>query len=105
VLHVRRADRDASGLLFRRLIDLIESHKMHLRVRLRQNLRYRRRQSRLAVVHVSYRPDVHVRLAPIKFLFAHVAFLYLASSAGNARLYTKLFLEPAMRFEFMTSSL
>src|SRR5438552_8760234 len=29
VLHVRRRDRDPPRFLFRRLIDLIESHKMH----------------------------------------------------------------------------
>jgi hypothetical protein len=36
-----------------------------------QRLGYRRRQSRLAVINMPDRPDIDVRLAPIKFLFRH----------------------------------
>ena len=38
---------------------------------LRQHLRDRRRQRRLAVVDVTDRPDVHVRLVPDEFFFGH----------------------------------
>jgi hypothetical protein len=38
---------------------------------LRQYLRDRRRQRGLAMVNVTNRPDVAVRLIPIKFLFRH----------------------------------
>ena len=62
ILHVRRRDRDAARLLFRRLVDLIKGHKLHFRIVLRQHLRDRCRQRRLAVIHVPDRPDVHVRL-------------------------------------------
>jgi hypothetical protein len=37
-----------------------------------QNLRDRRRQRRLAVIHVTNGPDIHVRLAAIEFFFAHL---------------------------------
>src|SRR5207302_9217775 len=80
VLHVRRRDRDPARLLFRRLVDLVEGRELYLRIPLRQNLRNRRRQSRLPMIHVSYRPYVHVRLAPIKFLFAHTC-LFLTIKA------------------------
>jgi hypothetical protein len=38
---------------------------------LRQNLRNRRRQRRLAMIDVPDRPDVYVRLAAIKFFLTH----------------------------------
>ena len=72
ILHVRRVDRDATRLLFRRVVDLV----VRLRRRqtlLRQNQRDRRRQRRLPVIHVPNRPNVHVRLRPIKLLFGHVS--------------------------------
>src|SRR6185436_16295647 len=71
VLDVGRRNRDPARFFFRRLVDLIEGHELHFWIVLRQHLRDGRRQSRLAVVHVPNRPDVHVRLAAIKFLFAH----------------------------------
>jgi hypothetical protein len=37
-----------------------------------QHLGDRRRQRRLAVIDVPDRPDVHVRLAAVKFLFRHL---------------------------------
>ena len=37
----------------------------------RTNLRQRRRQRRLAVVYVSYRPHVYVRLITFKFFLGH----------------------------------
>ena len=70
VLHVRRRDRDPARLLFRRLVDLVVGHE-RAAVRLRHHLRQRRRQRRLAVVHVTNRPHVHVRLRTLKFFLSH----------------------------------
>jgi hypothetical protein len=39
---------------------------------LRQRLRDRRRQGRLPMVNMPNRPDIHVRLATVKFLFRHM---------------------------------
>jgi hypothetical protein len=49
---------------------------------LRQHLRNRRRQRRLAMVNVTNRPYVAVRLIPIKFLFRHFSFLCGAGQTG-----------------------
>src|SRR5260370_37013758 len=81
------------------------------------------------MIHVPKRPDVHVRLASIKFLFAHLFSSSLRSAdilCGGSRAslpasFTRshpdpqrwepgsaggpVSLEPAMRFELMTSSL
>jgi hypothetical protein len=35
------------------------------------HLRQRRRQRRLPVIHVTNRPNVHVRLLALEFLFGH----------------------------------
>jgi hypothetical protein len=70
VLHVRRVDRDPARLLLRRRIDL----RIVLRlatVLLGQHVRHRRRQRRLPVVHVTNRPNVHVRLLALEFCFCH----------------------------------
>jgi hypothetical protein len=37
-----------------------------------QYFRDRRRQSRFPVINVPDRPDIHMRFASIKFLFAHL---------------------------------
>ena len=66
VLHVRRRDRDAALTLFRRVVNRVERTEAVLRVVLAQNLRDRRRQRRLAVIDVTNRPNVHVRLTPVK---------------------------------------
>ena len=71
VLHVRRRDRDPALPLLRRLVDLIERHEVRQAL-LRLTLRDRRRQRRLAVVHVTNRPHVHVRLRPLELRLAHV---------------------------------
>ncbi len=70
ILDMRRRDRDAARLLFRRLVDLVVSRERRT-ARLRENLRDRGRQRRLPVVNVSNRPDVAVRLVPLKLLFGH----------------------------------
>ena len=61
VLDMRRRNRDAARLLFRRLVDLVIRRERRA-ARLRQNLRDRRRQRRLAMVDVTNRADVAVRL-------------------------------------------
>jgi len=74
VLDVRRRDRDPARLLFRRLVDLVVGRERRA-ARLRQNLRDRRRQRRLAVVDVTDRPDVAVRLVPLEFRLCHLSLL------------------------------
>src|SRR6266508_934692 len=72
ILHVRRVDRNPTRLLLRRIVNLV----VQLRRRqplLGQYQRDRRRQCRLPVIHVTNRPDVHVRLAAIKLLFTHLS--------------------------------
>ncbi len=71
VFHVRHRDRDAAGFFFRRVVDRIEAPELDLRIVLRQHLRDRRRQRRLAVIDVPDRPDVDVRLAAVKFFLCH----------------------------------
>src|SRR6266508_1847693 len=72
ILHVRRVDRYPSRLLLRRIVNLVV--RLGLRQPLlRQYQRNRRRQRRLAVIHVPNRPNVHVRLAAIKLLLAHLS--------------------------------
>src|ERR1700730_7277440 len=70
VLHVRGGNRDPARLLFRCLVNLVIRHEL-TPVRLGHHLRQRRRQRRLAVIHVSNRPHVHVRLAAFELLFRH----------------------------------
>ena len=70
VLDVRRVDRDAARLLLRRLVDLVVAD-VGRPAGLRQYLGDRRRQRRLAVVHVPDRPHVRVRLRPLKFRLRH----------------------------------
>src|SRR3989441_6241566 len=71
VFHVRDRNRDPPRLLLRRVVNRVEGADLHLRVRLRQHLRDRRRQRRLPVVDVPNRPYVHVRLRPIKLFLRH----------------------------------
>ena len=71
VFHVRRRDRDPARLLLRRLVDLVVGRKRRPAL-LGQNLGDRRRQRRLAVVNVTNRADVHVRLAPFELFLRHV---------------------------------
>jgi len=71
ILHVRNRDRDAALALFRRVVNRVERAECHLRVVLRQHLRNRRRQRRLAMVNVTNRPNIHMRLAALEFLFRH----------------------------------
>ena len=70
VLHVRRVDRDAARLLLRRRIDLVVVLRLAPEL-LRQDVRHRRRQRRLAMIHVPDRAHVHVRLGSLEFAFGH----------------------------------
>ena len=70
VLDVRGRNRDAARLLLRRLVDLVVG-RVGRPARLRQNLGDRRRQRRLAVIDVTDRADVAVRLGAVEFLFGH----------------------------------
>ena len=70
ILHVRGVDRDPARLLFRRRVDVGIAHRLAA-AGLRQNHRDRRRQRRLAVVNVTDRADVQVRLVAVEFLFGH----------------------------------
>ncbi len=79
VFHVRGRDRDTAGLFFRRVVDRIERTERNLRIVLRQHLRDGRRQSRLAVIDMSDRSNVDVRLAAVEFFFTH------GKSLHNAR--------------------
>ena len=70
ILDVRRRDRDAARLFFRRLVDLVIGRERRP-ARLRQHLGDRRRQRRLAMVNVTNRADVAVRLVTFKFFLSH----------------------------------
>ena len=70
VLDVRRRDRDAARLLFRRLVDLVVGREGRA-AGLGQHLGDRRRQRRLAMVDVTDRADVAVRLVAIEFFLGH----------------------------------
>ncbi len=83
VLDVRRRDRDASGLLLRRLVDLIV-RRVGGAPGLGQNLRDRRRQARLPMIDVPDRPHVAVRLLAFKLCFGHrCRSLFSVSRFGN----------------------
>jgi hypothetical protein len=68
VFDVGRRNRNAAGLFFGRLVNLVIRRKRRA-ARLRKNLRNRRRQRRLAMVNVTNRSDVAMRLVARKFLF------------------------------------
>ena len=74
VLDMRRRDRDPARLLLRRLVDLVVRHERRA-ARLRQHLRDRRRQRRLAMIHMTNRPDIAMRLRPLKFRLRHLWFV------------------------------
>ena len=71
VLHVRGGNRDAALALFRSVVDGVERAKFIVRVVLGEHLGDRRRQRRLAVINVSNRSYVHMRLRPVKLFLRH----------------------------------
>ena len=77
VLNVARRNRQnlgriATALALRRLRNLVVGHRRRRPALVRRHLRQRRRQRRLAVVNVTDRANVAVRLRPIEFRLGHV---------------------------------
>jgi hypothetical protein len=70
VLDVRGVDGDAARLLFGRRVDLVVGLGLAAKLG-RQYRRNRRRQRGLAVVDVTNRADVDVRLGALKLTFCH----------------------------------
>src|SRR5690606_38555157 len=70
VFHVRGRDRDPARLLLRRHVDLVVRTELAAET-LRADLRQRRRQRRLAVVHVTDRAHVHVGLGALELTLCH----------------------------------
>ena len=70
VFDVRGRNGDAARLLFRRLVDLVIGRVGRLAL-LGQHLGDRRRQRRLAVIDVTDRADIAMRLVAVEFFFGH----------------------------------
>jgi hypothetical protein len=81
---MRRSDRDPTLFLLGRLVDLIEGNKIRHPLQTAQ-LRDRGRQGRLAMVNVTDRPYVYVRLRPLKFFLRHLPALLLAGTFAPTR--------------------
>jgi hypothetical protein len=71
ILNVRGLYRYTAGLLFRSLVDLIESYECACALFVMQGLCDSSRKRGLAVVNVTDGADVTVCLCPFKLLFAH----------------------------------
>jgi hypothetical protein len=71
VLDVRGVDRDAAGLFFRRGVDVGVRHSLRAAL-LGQNHRDGCCERRLAVVDVTNRADIAVRLVPLKLFLGHL---------------------------------
>ena len=74
VFHVRGRDRDPARLLFRRRVNRVIRLEFATKT-LCADLRQRRRQGRLAMVNVTNRADVYMRLGALEFLFRHDSIL------------------------------
>src|SRR3954466_14996878 len=86
VLDVRRVDRDAAGLLLGSVVDLLEAlDGRGAADALREHLRDRSRQRRLAMVDVTDRPDVEVRLRALELLLCHASPSVLTTRSRPAR--------------------
>jgi len=84
VFHVRNVDGDAALALFRCLVDVLElGHHGLARTSFGQHLGDGRSQRRLAVVDVTHRPHVQVRLRTLKLRLGHCLFLTYSSSRMN----------------------
>ena len=70
VLDVSDRDRDTTSLLFRGLVDLVE-RRVISQPTISQRLRNGSRQRGLAMVDVTHRSDVHMRLRALKLCLAH----------------------------------
>ena len=67
VFHMGRGDRDPTLFFFRSLVDLTEIGELGLTFQ-RQYPCYRCRQCRLAMIDMTYRSYIHMRLRPLEFL-------------------------------------
>ena len=70
VFDVRRRNRDATGPLFRRLVDLVVRRERRT-AGLGEDLGDGRGQRRLAMIDVADRANVAVRLVTLEFSFTH----------------------------------
>ena len=70
VLHMSRGNRDTPLAFLRRIVNLIKRYRVPTVLR-RHHLRQRRRQRRLTMVNMTYRPHIYVRLRSFKFFFGH----------------------------------
>jgi hypothetical protein len=70
VFHVRGRDRDPARLLLRCCVDLVVGLELTTEP-FGPDLRQRRRQRRLAVVHVTDRAHVHVGLGALELSLGH----------------------------------
>jgi hypothetical protein len=80
VLDVGRVDGDAALALLGSLVDLLEADGLAAAL-LREHLRDRRRQRRLAVVDVTDRADVEMRLVALELLLCHASPPYLLGAS------------------------
>ena len=78
VLDMRRGDGDTTFAFLGRVVDLVELLDLATLAR-RADLGHRRGQRGLAVVHVSDRADIDVRLGSFESLFGHVEAVSLSS--------------------------
>jgi len=65
-------DRDPTLFLLRRLVDLVEARVGRRWILVMEDLGDGGSQGRLAVVDVTHRPDIEVRLGPLELRLAHV---------------------------------
>ncbi len=79
ILNMRRGNRDTARLLFRRLVNLIKRREVRTSS-LSQHLRDRSRQRRLAMVNMTDRANVAMRLRALKFFLRHP---YILTSLGG----------------------
>ena len=70
IFHVRRGNRDAARLFFRRFVDLIKRDILR-QAFFRQHLRHRRGQRRLAMIHMPNGPHIDMRFGALKLRFRH----------------------------------
>ena len=105
VLDVGDCDGDTALALLRGVVDRIERAILSLALE-GQVLRDRRGQTRLPVVDVADRADVHVRLVALELLLGHVTSDSLITWCGRSRgLVDDRAVEPTIGLEPMTSSL
>ena len=73
ILHMRGRNRDPARFLLRRIVNVIKRLDLATKP-LGQHLGDRRRQRRLAMIHMAYRADIHMRLRPLEFFLCHLEY-------------------------------